>query len=239
MTAVMMTLLILLLACQLSMIEGWGSFFFGKNGATTSAAAVADARNVLIPKLNELIDKSDGGVDDSYNDEIQSLMVEISSKCRTKGDDTDADTDQRQFLSGTWELIYTTEKEINFFKTSWPFAKVTSIIQNMDLYENGIVDNVINFSDGDAQFRVTGTVQAVDDNKNNNDQNDVNDNDEKMTAPCYDRVEFEFTKAVAKVWGQDINLPPVGTGWFDTMYCENDIRLSKDSRNDWSIFRRM
>eukprot|EP00536_Pseudo-nitzschia_multiseries_P007695 jgi/Psemu1/240476/estExt_Genewise1.C_1830074 len=139
------------------------------------------------------------------------MMVEIS-KTR-KGD-------QRESLPGQWELIYTTEKEVNFFKTSWPFAKVSDITQKLDLDEDKFVNNVISF-EGGAEFAVVGSTNKV-------------DGDDE-----YDRVAFEFTSSTALVWGREISLPPIGAGWFDTMYCDGTFRLSRDSRGDWSVFRRI
>jgi hypothetical protein len=177
-------------------------FFFQK---------LAVKQSPLIPDLETLIEDSKNGLDKANEKEVKSLMVAISES--RKGD-------QRKSLTGQWELVYTTEKEINFFKTSWPFAKVSSITQDLDLYEKGFVDNFIDF-EGGGQFAVTGKVMPVD-------GDDV-----------YDRVAFEFTSAVVSGWGKQISLPPAGAGWFDTMYCEGNYRLSRDLRGDWSVFRRI
>ena len=95
----------------------------------------SNINNVLLPELNNLIVASNNGLDTSYETKIKEKMIEISKlRNDNNGDD---DNDQRESLSGRWELIYTTEKEINFFKTSlWPFADVSSITQNLDLYGN-------------------------------------------------------------------------------------------------------
>jgi hypothetical protein len=133
--------------------------------------------------------------------------------------------------------VYTTEKEINFFKTSWPFAQVSSITQRLDLYEAPqqqsppMVENYIDF-EGGGRFVVTGTVQRFDDNKSNGFLDD-------QERTYYDRVAFSFTTATAVVWGKSFSLPPIGTGWFDTMFCNDQYRLSRDSRGDYSVFRRI
>lgn len=165
----------------------------------------------LLPELENLIAASESGLDKSYEESIKNVMVEISKS--RKGD-------QRELLSGRWELIFTTEKEVNFFKTSWPFAKVSIIRQKLDLTEECTVNNIIAF-EGGAEFAVTGSTNIVDGEEE------------------YDRVGFEFTSACALVWGKEIPLPPLGTGWFDTMFCDGNLRLSRDSRGDWSVFRRI
>jgi hypothetical protein len=164
------------------------------------------------PQLSELdilIQESNPSVVDAQG-EIKSLMMSISESRQG---------DQRENLPGKWELIFTTEKEVNFFKTSWPFAQVSSIIQDLDLYDSRTINNSINF-EGGGQFAVTGTAKAVGGNSD------------------YDRVEFEFTGAAIRAWDKTIQIPPIGAGWFDTMYCDDSYRLSQDVRGDWSVFRR-
>ncbi|KAG7359811.1 plastid lipid-associated PAP/fibrillin family protein [Nitzschia inconspicua] len=184
------------------------------------------ASEPLLAELEKLISATQNGVADPATfDQVQNLMIQISN---TRPNEED----QRKMLPGTWELVYTTEKEINFFKTSWPFAKVSSITQRIDLYNQvqPIVENYIDF-EGGGQFAVTGTVQ-VDDDTNNRES--IGTEERK-----YDRVAFSFTTATAVLWGTSISLPPTGAGWFDTLFCNDQYRLSRDSRGDYSIFRRI
>jgi hypothetical protein len=187
------------------------SAFFLQNFQGSNIKKVVSS-NPLFPELEDLIFKAKNGIETANGEQVKELMVRISDESR--------EGDQRKALPGSWELIYTTEKEINFFKTSWPFAKVSSITQDLDLYGKATVENFINF-EGGGQFAVTGAVQPVE-------GDDV-----------YDRVAFHFTSAKARVWGRSISLPPTGAGWFDTMFCNEEYRLSRDSRGDWSVFRRV
>lgn len=171
----------------------------------------APLAGALIADLEGLVQKSETIPSPEIDDEIKSLMTKISES--RKGD-------QRQSLPGRWELIFTTEKEINFFKTSWPFAKVSSITQEIDPYKGCIVNNLISF-EGGGEFSVTGSVVPVE------------------GAGEFDRVDFEFKDAAIRGWGKELKVPPVGAGWFDTMFCDGKYRLSRDSRGDWSVFRRI
>jgi hypothetical protein len=90
----------------------------------------------------------------------------------------------------------------------------------LDSFEARIIDNSILFEGGGA-FDVPGTVMPVD------------------CDSGYDRVAFEFTAAVIEGWGKSLTLPPAGAGWFDTMFCDKEYRLSQDSRGDWSVFKRL
>ena len=198
----------------------------------------SNINNVLLPELNSLIVASNNGLDTSYETKIKEKMIEISKlRNDNNGDD---DNDQRESLSGRWELIYTTEKEIIFFKTSlWPFADVSSITQNLDLYDTQKINNIIEF-EGGGQFIVAGTCTAVDvENETENNDDNKDENNGNVEDEEFDRVAFEFTGATAIVWDKEINLPPIGAGWFDTMFCNDEYRLSNDSRQDWSVFRRI
>mmetsp|Transcript_9221 Transcript_9221/g.10535 ORF Transcript_9221/g.10535 Transcript_9221/m.10535 type:complete len:114 (-) Transcript_9221:102-443(-) len=82
---------------------------------------------------------------------------------------------------------------------------------------------------------------------NNNEDSDADrkgnkngDGDGNVEGENYDRVTFEFKSAKIIAWNKELdNLPPIGSGWFDTMYCNDEYALRCDSRQDWSIFRRI
>jgi hypothetical protein len=167
-----------------------------------------------LQELNELVEQAQNGVDESFKPQVIDLMVDIGASSGRKDD-------QRKKLPGKWELIYTTEKEVNFFKTSWPFATVSSITQSIDPFGSETISNSINFSGG-GKFVVDGSVVPID----------------EADSP-YDRVGFQFKTAEIFAWGKSISIPPAGSGWFDTIYCDNEYRLSTDVRGDWSVFKRM
>ena len=195
------------------------AFFFAKpTGGTAKSSSGGAEKEELLLKLQTLIDTSQNGIDTSNNDEIKSVMTQIANGISD---------DQRKNLAGRWELIYTTEKEVNFFRTSWPFAKVTSIVQEIDIYDTQSIQNSINF-ERDGAFVVNGIASPATAAENND-----------TTSSDYDRVEFEFQTAYIKVFGKTFDIPPVGAGWFDTMYVDDTYRLSNDSRDDWSVFRRI
>jgi len=195
--------IILLTVLLLSRSELNTAFFLqARKGAKT---------NPLLKDLESLIQESGNGPSQDMKAKIKSLMTDISESRQG---------DQRKSLSGQWELIFTTEKEVNFFKTSWPFAKVSAITQEIDPYGSCTVDNLISF-EGGGEFAVTGTVSPT------------------KSDSEYDRVEFEFKSAVVRAWDRELALPPVGAGWFDTMYCDSTYRLSRDNRGDWSVFKRL
>ena len=57
----------------------------------------------------------------------------------------------------------------------------------------------------------------------------------KLSVPDPDgiRTDFEFESATLDLgkW-RSYNLPPVGKGWFDTLYLDDDFRVDINSRDD-------
>lgn len=103
--------------------------------------------------------------------------------------------------------IWTTEKEINFFLDNGWATAITQTIQGNQL------QNDIPFVQGGG-FRVEGSLHVP----NVNGQ----------------RTDFSFTRATLDLrpnWGQ-WNVPPIGKGWFDTVYLDDTLRVDTNSRND-------
>ena len=57
-------------------------------------------------------------------------------------------------------------------------------------------------------------------------------------ASAGNRVSFRFESCALK-WRQlRVPLPPVGSGWFDVIYMDEELRLCKDVRGDLQICTR-
>ena len=52
------------------------------------------------------------------------------------------------------------------------------------------------------------------------------------------RVGFRFESCAVKWRKLQLPLPPVGSGWFDVTYLDNELRLCKDVRGDLQICTR-
>ena len=83
-------------------------------------------------------------------------------------------------------------------------------------------------------FGVKGTI-SVDDNDGvssnsaeNDDSNSSGDNNNNII-----RTQFKFNSAKLDLgkWGT-YNFPPIGNGWFDTLYLDEELRIDLNSRND-------
>jgi hypothetical protein len=110
-------------------------------------------------------------------------------------------------LQKLWKLEWTTEKEINFF--------IEKQITNGDitqLIEGSLLRNNIPWKNGGLSVSGELTTRSS--------ASDV-------------RTDFSFTTAVLDLgrWGI-FKLPPVGQGWFDTIYLDEELRVDVNSRDD-------
>lgn len=120
---------------------------------------------------------------------------------------------KREAMYGKWNLLYTTEKETNFITRY--FGKCTEVYQQIN--ENTI-QNVIAFED--KVFGVDGMLLPSSDDTN--------------------RVYFKFTKASLTFNNQrPINFPPFGSGYFENLYIDDQVRISFDVRGDYLISERV
>ena len=106
---------------------------------------------------------------------------------------------------------WTSEKEINFFLQSGISNRITQTLSN------GCLENYIPFVQGGG-FGVSGSIRpALSDFKS-----DDYEEQELLLLSC--RTEFQFTNAKLDLgkWGI-YNFPPVGRGWFDTIYLDDGM----------------
>jgi PAP_fibrillin len=109
-------------------------------------------------------------------------------------------------LQKKWALTWTTEKEINFFLDVGFSDEIGQTIAGSSL------DNNIEFLRGGGLY-VSGSLSIPD--------------------PEGPRTDFEFETAKLDLgkWGT-FTFPPVGAGWFDTVYLDDTLRVDLNSRND-------
>jgi PAP_fibrillin len=109
-------------------------------------------------------------------------------------------------LQKKWTLEWTTEKEINFF-LDWKISnEIGQTINGNNL------DNNIEFVRGGG-FYVSGKLNIPD------------------AQGVRTNFEFETAKLDLGKWGQ-FEFPPVGAGWFDTIYLDETLRVDVNSRDD-------
>lgn len=87
-----------------------------------------------------------------------------------------------------------------------------------------MLENWIPFVKGGG-FGVVGTI-SVDDNAVGSGSAEEGDNN-------IIRTQFKFNSAKLDLgkWGT-YNFPPIGNGWFDTVYLDEELRIDLNSRDD-------
>ena len=171
---------------------------FGSVGAFTKVdQATAQERELVKGELLELL-QNGKKVERSVVEEKIAALAPLSPIQETAAS---------PLLQKEWNLLWTTEKEINFFLD---FGLSNAVSQTVNGKELG---NAIAFVRGGGLY-VEGTLSIP----NANGQ----------------RTEFKFDTAtldLTKKWGS-YNFPPVGEGWFDTVYLDDSLRIDTNSRDD-------
>jgi hypothetical protein len=148
-------------------------------------------------------------LDECQKDRVDRVVMEdLISELRTVNPIPNSASDPS--LDQKWSLVWTTEKEINVFM-DWKVC--TQIYQIID---GNSLENMIPFKSG-GYFGVKGNLSR------------------DLTGV---RTYFEFSEATLNLgrWGT-FQIPPIGKGWFDTVYLDEDTRVDTNSRNDILVCR--
>ena len=163
--------------------------------------------------LFELVDASRRGVGVAPNDDarrdIERAIDALASTTRAKGDDARSNNAKSY---ARWELAYTTEKETLWLlglKTRSKTRAFQTLREDAKTLSNEVV-----FNDGEVVFKVDAVVE------------------ESSRAT----MKFRFTAASLTFRDKfSIPIPPVGSGWFENVYVDDERRVSRDSRGDTLI----
>jgi len=123
------------------------------------------------------------------------------------------DTATSPELQREWLMAFTTEKEINFF-VDLGITPSSGVSQTID---GTTLGNLIEFKRGGG-LSVSGELSAAE---------TEGDGEPRL------RTNFVFTEANLDLgrWGS-FKIPPVGEGWFETLYLDNTLRVDINSRDD-------
>ena len=120
-------------------------------------------------------------------------------------------------FSGNWNLLWTTESELLFAVEKGLFAAgpCVGVEQTIDV-ANGRLENLVLF-DNDSRLFVGSTIAP------------------DAADASGVRFNFAFSSCSLRWRGYDIPLPPVGKGWGDLLYLDDDLRVQRDVRGDLLI----
>lgn len=119
--------------------------------------------------------------------------------------------DVKSLLDASYRVLWTTEAELN------ALADRPSCTGAFQKIRGSSLVNLIDFEDGAFLSVTSSCTPPTDDN----------------------RVRFSFEACRAGLGnGFQFSLPPVGSGYFDVVYIDDDLRVSKDSRGDLQVAER-
>ena len=167
-------------------------------------------RRSLKAELLELARASRGGIepfDAAAQARFERVMAQLPALNPT------ADPARSTLFNGEWTCVWTTEKELNFAVDKGLFGLPwVRTYQTIDV-PGGTLSNVIEF-DGGAL--TVGSTIAPD-------------------TALGSRFNFAFERCTVRWRGLTVPLPPVGKGWGELLYLDDELRIQKDVRGDFVI----
>ena len=168
-------------------------------------------RAALKAELLELADKSAGGtkpLSPAEQERFEEIRLrELPALCMVEAPTRSA------LFSGTWECRWTDEKELNFAVRNGLFGLPwVRTYQAIDIAA-GSLENVLEFEGGELRV---GSCIAPDD---------------------ADGTRFNFAFSNCALTWRDVRvpLPPVGRGWGELLYLDEDLRIQRDVRGDMLV----
>jgi hypothetical protein len=182
---------------------------FGKSNDPTSDRAIQKLREERKLKLLSLVKSIN-----NQGNKVVSMSTEIDDAIDALAEISPITStiSLSEQLQKTWSLVWTTEKEINFFiEKGWSNNITQQIISD------NVIVNTIPFMNDNGYFGVRGRIYC-------------------QTDDPFIRTQFVFETATLELsrisWLPTLSFPPVGKGWFDTVYLDDNFRVDRNSRND-------
>jgi len=171
-------------------------------------------RRLLKDTLRSLASDSRRGIDD-FSTADQALFDQTLAELSTLN--PTENPARSPLFSGEWEPLWTTEKELNFFVDKGLFGLPWErTYQKIDI-AGGTLENVIQFEDG--SLKVKSTISP--------------------DAEQGQRFNFAFNEATVRYRKIELSLPPVGKGWGELLFLDNELRIQRDIRGDLLIAERV
>ncbi|EOD32750.1 hypothetical protein EMIHUDRAFT_471624 [Emiliania huxleyi CCMP1516] len=190
-------------------------------GLTLPSGRGAAARGSLKAEIRSLAASSRGGVlpfDAAQQQRFDAALAELSALNPTP------EPARSPLFSGTWECVWTTESELNFavdkglLGLPWRRTYQTIDVPRGALTTPSTLTNVIEFEEG-GFLRVGSTISP--------------------DAERGERFSFSFDSCAVRWRSLELPLPPVGRGWGELLYLDDELRVQRDVRGDLLVATRV
>jgi hypothetical protein len=174
-------------------------------------------RVALKDEFLDLARECRGGIDAFDDAEKQARLEEIVTTLLPALNPT-PEPARSPLFSGEWECRWTTEAELNFAVDKGLFGLPWERTYQMIDVPSKLLTNVIQFEGG--ALTVGSSVVPDDDSDGS-------------------RFNFAFSECSLRYKSVTVPLPPVGRGWGELLYLDEDIRIQRDIRGDLLVAERV
>lgn len=189
--------------------SNWFAQFWRNNVGEKNGDTLEVAKEKLKERLLMLVRSTERGI--STSEEQRQDIDELIAALEPFNPNAKLVTSES--LSALWILEWTTEREILFLMESGlPWKPSGPVQQEIDV-DAGTLSNRMFFGD-DSLFEVFSSIDP---------------------EPSGPRVKFEFEACKLTYGGFTLPLPPVGKGWFESVYLDQDLRVTRDVRGDVTV----
>ncbi|CAN0030659.1 unnamed protein product [Scytosiphon promiscuus] len=182
---------------------------FWRGAANKNGDTLGSAKDKLKQRLLDTVQPTRRGISTTpdQREEIDELIAGLEPF------NPNAKSVTSKSLSARWILEWTTEREIIFLMEKGLPGKPSGPVQQDIDVDAGTLSNRMLFGD-DSLFEVASSITP------------------EESGP---RVNFEF-EACKLTYGRfTLPLPPVGKGWFESVYLDEDLRVTRDVRGDVTV----
>lgn len=209
-----------LVAAFAALGEGWDATA-GRAGRALGEAASRFypsflQRAALKAELSDLAATSRGGVVPLQPDEQRRLEAIVTSELPSLN--PTPEPARSALFSGEWECLWTTEKELNFAVERGLFGLPWQRTYQTINVADGTLTNVIQFDGGALTVASAVAPDAEGDGS---------------------RFAFSFNACSVQWRGLEVPLPPVGRGWGELLYIDEQMRIQRDIRGDLLVATRV
>eukprot|EP00752_Nemacystus_decipiens_P009091 g8117.t1 len=189
--------------------SNWFAQFWRTNITDKNGDTLEAAKEKLKERLLMLVRCTERGI--STSEEQRQDIDELIAALEPFNPNAKSVTSES--LSALWVLEWTTEQEILFLmEKGLPWKPSGPVQQEIDVNAKTLSNKMI-FGD-DSLFEVFSSIDP---------------------DPSGPRVNFEFEACKLTYGGFTLPLPPVGKGWFESVYLDHDLRVTRDVRGDVTV----